>query len=65
MKRAAEPTKRQLIEAILADMARYRPRADAEKEHGGFLRGLRKNELEDILATRLDGTKKNRESGLL
>ena len=46
-------TKPEIIEAILADMARYRPRADAEKEYGGFLRGLPKNELEGILEARL------------
>ena len=48
-----DATRPEIIEAILADMARYRPRADAEKEYGGFLRGLRKNELEDILEARL------------
>lgn len=47
-------TKPEIIEAILADMeAKQDPRENARKRYGGYLRGLRKNELEDILEARL------------
>lgn len=51
-------TKATIIEEILKDMALYRTRKEVEREYGGFLRGLPKPELEKILETRLESTKR-------
>ena len=58
-------TKPEIIEAILADMALYRPRKDAEAQYGGFLRRQNKAELEKSLDARLDWTKHAKAEGLI